>query len=210
MITSLNQLNPHKKYTYADYLAWDLKERVELIMGKILKMSPGPSTRHQQISWQLSQAIGRASLPDGCLVFMAPFDVRLYTEDEKGEISESVVQPDVCIVCNRAKLDKRGCDGPPDLMLEIISPSSAHRDLKIKYDLYEKAGVPEYWVVNTVEQCARVFYRNEKGVFVKNNEYMQRGVIKSVTIPGMEVRLEDLFPPFLVEEAPADYAKEAQ
>lgn len=177
-------------------------------MGKVLKMSPGPSTRHQQILLRLTKAMLNLGLSEQCEIFLSPFDVRLYTTDEDGQKTESVVQPDICLVCDHSKLDDKGCKGPPDLMTEIISPSAVNRDLKIKYDLYEKAGVPEYWVVDTQARWIRVFYRNEKGVFVKKKEYVQEGIVKSVTIPGFEIAVEDLFPPTLLAEPEMEYGEE--
>jgi len=205
MITSLSQLDLDKKYTYADYLTWRLKERVELIMGKILEMSPAPSTRHQQILSLLASSLFHAKLPESCQIFLAPFDVRLYAPDENGVQTESVVQPDICLVCDQSKLDNKGCHGPPELMLEIISPSSERRDLQIKYKLYEKAGVPEYWVVNTVMKYIRVFTRNEQGIFEKSKEYNNQGLVKSATVPGFQVDLDALFPPGLFEEPEREY-----
>ena len=207
MITSLNQLDPNKKYTYTDYLTWQFKERVELIMGKIFQMSPAPTTRHQQISWRLSKAIAKLKVLDRCEVFTAPFDVRIRTKGKDYLEVESVVQPDISIICNKAKLDEKGCDGIPDLIIEILSPSSSSRDLKEKYLLYEQAHLPEYWIVNPVDGVISVFCLNDDGVFETTKPYVREETIKSITLPGLEIVIEEIFPGSEVSEQEIEYEK---
>jgi Uma2 family endonuclease len=123
-------LDLSKSYTYADYLTWDFPERLELLLGKIFPMSPAPSTGHQDISSTLMGQIIQYFKNRGCKVFSAPFDVRLPSPSErkKPEYIDTVVQPDLCVVCDLSKLDKRGCLGPPDWIIEIMSPSTSKKD----------------------------------------------------------------------------------
>lgn len=116
MITHIDQLDLSKRYTYADYLTWKFEERVELIRGKLFKMSPVPGTSHQRISFNLSLQIGPYFKGKSCLVFTAPFDVRLPLPPDRqtDEQIDTVVQPDLSIICDPNKLDERGCQGPPD------------------------------------------------------------------------------------------------
>ncbi|MEL6534298.1 MAG: Uma2 family endonuclease [Bacteroidota bacterium] len=149
----------NKVYTYADYLRWNFEEQVELIRGKLFPMTPAPARRHQTISTNLTRFfVGYIKPNDPCKFFHPPFDVRLPQLGlEADDEVVNVVQPDLCIVCDPSKLDDRGCLGPPDLIVEILSPSTSHKDLNDKYDLYEEAGVKEYWVVFPGENVVQVY-----------------------------------------------------
>ena len=142
-ITRLEDLDLSRQYTYADYLTWRFEERVELLRGWVARMSPAPSMYHQTVATNLSGLIV-PHVKRPCRVFFAPFDVRL--PDAKG--GETVVQPDICVVCDPTKLDRRGCDGAPDWIIEILSKGNTKRDTRDKYRLYEEAGVREYWIVD--------------------------------------------------------------
>lgn len=127
-ITDISQLDFKKQYTYADYLTWRLSERVELIKGWIYKMSPAPKRRHQKISWRLERCVDDFLKNKQCEIYHAPFDVRLKkNKDREGEIN-TVVQPDICVICDLEKLDDAGCLGAPDLIVEILSDSTAKKD----------------------------------------------------------------------------------
>jgi Uma2 family endonuclease len=142
-------LDLSKEYTYADYLTWQFSERVELIKGKIFKMSPAPLRSHQQISFALALQIGNYLMGKSFDAYTAPFDVRLVNKRKStpdGQIT-SVVQPDICVICDKGKLDERGCVGAPDWIIEILSPGNNRKEMKDKYRLYEENGVKEYWVV---------------------------------------------------------------
>ena len=130
MITDIKQLNLNNFYSYADYLTWRFAERVELIKGKIFKMSPAPSLLHQQVSTALMVQIGRYMTNNPCQVFHAPFDVRLPIKSTSDEKIDTVLQPDITVVCDESKLDAKGCNGAPDLVVEIISPI---RGLGVRY-----------------------------------------------------------------------------
>lgn len=131
-----------KYYSFADYLTWNDDERREIIEGKIFDMSPAPDRHHQAISMKLSVVFGTYLKNRKCRVFAAPFDVRLYNKPVKNDKDiDTVVQPDIVIVCDEKKLDNRGCIGSPDMVIEILSPSSSGKDIFEKLPLYEKYGI---------------------------------------------------------------------
>lgn len=132
-------------FFYSDYLQWD-EGRWELIDGVIYDMTPAPSRLHQRISMDLAAKIHGQLVKGPCEVYTAPFDVRLLPAgtDVSDDKIDTLVQPDIVIVCDQAKLDDRGCLGAPDLIIEIMSPATAAKDLKIKRDLHERHGVKEY------------------------------------------------------------------
>lgn len=143
-------LDESKEYTYAKYLTWHFKERVELILGKIRKMSPPPSWKHQKISREVTMEFARYFKLHDCNVFYAPLDVVLPIASKKRDTT--AVQPDICILCDDAKLDDPGIVGAPDLVVEILSPGNTKHDLDTKFMLYQEAKVPEYWVVNPMKR----------------------------------------------------------
>ena len=145
------------KYTYGDYLKWSDDERWELIDGVPYSMSPAPSRHHQEICMELSRQFANYLLHKSCRVYPAPFEVRFPSSVVNDEDIQTVVQPDIAIVCDQNKLDDRGCKGAPDLIVEILSPSTTRKDLYEKYNLYERNGVREYWVVFPPEQVIDVY-----------------------------------------------------
>jgi Uma2 family endonuclease len=142
MITSLDQLDLNGIYTYADYLTWQFEERVELLKGYVRQMA-APNRKHQQISGSVYSAFRSYLRKNQCGLYYAPFDVRLFRyPNEKTENQiYTVVQPDLCIICDLEKLDDRGCIGAPDLIVEIVSPSNAKRDMEEKFELYQQIGL---------------------------------------------------------------------
>src|SRR5260221_2999835 len=135
--------DPSYNYTYADYLKWKFEERLELFRGKIYKLS-APATRHQEISMSLSSYFFNYLKGKKCKAFHAPFDVRLPVKNRKKDDEvNTVVQPDICVICDETKLDERGCCGAPDLVAEILSPGNSKKEVRLKYELYEEAGVRE-------------------------------------------------------------------
>jgi len=159
------KLKEPDRFTYADYLTWPDEERWELIDGEAYDMSPGPEVQHQRIVVRLSTRFAVHLEGKPCQVFVAPLDVRpLATSDMSDDDVNTVVQPDLIIVCDKKKLEKRGVVGAPDLVVEILSPFTARKDISKKFDLYELAGVREYWVVFPNEQFIQV-YRLVNGVY---------------------------------------------
>ena len=192
MITSIDQLDLNKCYTYADYLTWQFEERVELIKGKIFKMSPAPRRAHQEILGDLHLHIGSLFQNKRCRVYIAPFDVRLFKTSKADKQVETVVQPDLCIFCDTDKLDERGAIGAPDLIVEVLSPSTSAKDTKDKFQLYEENGVKEYWMVYTAEQLIHVF-NLVSGKYQLDKIYTRTDTIVSKTIPELSVPLTAVF-----------------
>jgi len=141
-----------KQYTYEDYAGWNDDVRYELIDGKAYMMS-APSVTHQSISMELSRQIASFLVGKQCSVFAAPFDVCLFG---KGDEDDTVVQPDIVVICDREKLDTKRCNGAPDMIIEITSPSTSRHDRITKLNKYMQAGVREYWVVDTDDKGVAV------------------------------------------------------
>lgn len=189
-ITKFEDLDLSKSYTYADYLKWKFEERVELIKGFIRKTSPAPSRLHQGVSMRLSITLGYFFTNKNCQIFAAPFDVRLPIK--KGKKDTTVVQPDLCVVCDLSKLDDLGCNGAPDLIVEILSPGNSKHDTDTKFKLYEEAGVPEYWIVSPQEQLVLVYVlKNEK--YIGLAPFPSGTKIQSKTFPDLIVNVDDVF-----------------
>jgi Uma2 family endonuclease len=191
MVTQLSDLDLSKSYTYSDYLTWRFDEMVELIKGKIYKMSPAPARRHQEIVGNLYTEFNLFLKRKPCKVFIAPFNVRFKKTENTQEIT-TVLQPDICVVCDSAKLDLVGCVGVPDLIVEILSPSTSEKDIKIKFGLYEEFGVKEYWIVSPNEQVVDVFYLDGEK-YVLNKKYISTDRIPVKTLPGFELDLKEVF-----------------
>ena len=137
------------RYTFADALTWDEGERAELIDGEVILMAPAPSRVHQGISGEIFRQLGNYLKGKKCKVYAAPFDVRLFEVDgDRPEDVDTVVEPDITVVCDPSKLDERGCKGAPDMVVEILSPSTRKKDLTVKLRKYIGAGVSEYWIVD--------------------------------------------------------------
>jgi Uma2 family endonuclease len=173
METVLN-LDLAKRYTYADYLTWLDDKRRELIDGFIKMMSPAASSVHANISMNIASDLKNFVKKNKgqCKVYSAPFDVRLFAnKNSDSKDDDTVVQPDICVICDRSKIDKHGCKGAPDLIVEILSPSSLKRDMVEKFPLYERAGVHEYWVVNPDAPSVNVFILQSDGKYDAGTVY---------------------------------------
>ncbi len=196
-ITEFSQLDVNKTYSYADYLTWKLNERVEIIKGKIMLMSLAPNLNHQAIERNLIIEIGSYLKDKKCRVFPAPFDVRLYNRKQsilKNQEIKTIVQPDVCVVCNPEILDKQGCDGSPDWIIEIVSKGNSKRDLLLKYELYQENGVGEYWLVYPYEEAVHQFILNPKtDRYQLHQIYAQDGFISPCLFPDLQIDLADVF-----------------
>lgn len=188
-ITRLDQLDPKGSYSYADYLVWQLKERVEIIKGKIMAMSPAPNRLHQDISLKLTSEFLKVFPNDGCKLYVAPFDVRF--PDKNGNI-KTVVQPDLCVICDPNKLDERGCFGAPDLVVEILSPGNSKREMKDKYELYQEQGVSEYWVVRPEEQNIHIYVLKD-GQYIGIAPVVEGDIITSIKFPTLSFSTVGLY-----------------
>jgi Uma2 family endonuclease len=172
-------------YTYADYCTWDDSERWELIDGVAYAMSPAPSWGHQDISGNLLRFFLNFLYGKECKVFHAPFDVRLNADKN----DDTVVQPDIVIICDRSKLQGTGCVGAPDMVVEILSPSTSSHDRVVKFQLYEKAGIREYWIVDP-EAKAVIAHVLENGRY---NITIYTDMSPSRVLEGCEVDLSKVF-----------------
>ncbi len=193
-ITKLSQLDLTKRYSYADYLTWQFQERVELIRGWIQKMSPAPGLNHQQIAWDLTYYFSTYFRKSSCRPFFAPFDVRLINtkKSKNDEQVYSVIQPDICVICDEKKLDERGCIGAPDLIVEIVSPGNSKREMKTKYELYEENGVREYWIANPLEKNIMLYVLKAKKYHLKKI-FFDDDTIESVLFKGLTIELKEIF-----------------
>jgi Uma2 family endonuclease len=180
-------------FTYGDYLKWDDDERWELIDGIAYNMTPAPSRFHQKISGELFLQLANFFRNTPCDVYAAPFDVRLPEGDEADEAVRTVVQPDISVICDQAKLDDKGCKGSPDLIVEIVSPATARKDMKEKFVRYEKAGVKEYWIVDPSGKIVTVFRLSNEGLFGRPDVYGKEDRIKANIVEGLEVELLSVF-----------------
>lgn len=189
----LSDLDLSKTYSYADYLQWKFEERIELIKGRIFKMSPAPSSAHQEISGNIYFAFKLYLLKKPCKVFSAPFDVRLTRKSKMNKDVINVVQPDICVICDRAKIDKRGCIGAPDIIVEIISSGNNKTELQNKYEVYEESGVQEYWIVSPQDKTFMKYTLNQDGVYVASKLMPSEGEVTTPVLPGFVLNLEEVF-----------------
>ena len=188
----LSDLDLDKTYSYADYLKWVFDERVELIKGKIFKMTPAPTSRHQIISWQVQGALYTYLKGKKCRAFNAPFDVRLQRKSNEKEIF-TVVQPDICIICDPSKIDEKGCLGAPDIVVEILSRGNNKKEIKNKYEVYEEAGVTEYWIIHPEEKTFLKYTLDNAGKYQPSHLLTLGDDVITPVLPGFVLSLEDMF-----------------
>lgn len=182
-----------KQYTFADVLTWDEGERIELINGEAFMMAT-PSTLHQEISMELARQLANFLVGKQCKVYPAPFGVRLFERDgDRPEDVDTMVEPDLSVVCDRSKLDQHGCKGAPDLIVEVLSPSTQRHDQLVKLNLYQRAGVREYWIVDPENQTVRVLIRCEDGTLRTHEVYRREDVAKVNVLEGCFIELSKVF-----------------
>lgn len=181
-----------ERYTFADCLAWGEDERIEIINGEAVMMAP-PSSRHQEISMELSRQLANFLEGKRCKVYPAPFGVRLFEKDgERPEDVDTMVEPDISVVCDRSKIDHHGCKGAPDLVIEILSPSSRRHDRFVKLGLYQRAGVREYWLVNPEEATVQVMVLKD-GYLLPVADYSRGDVARVNVLDGCFIDLIKVF-----------------
>ena len=188
-------LDETKRYTYADYLTWLDDKRRELINGFIHLMS-APNTLHARLSFLTTLLIGSfvKNKKGKCRVFHAPFDVRLPLNNETDDDKiYDVVQPDICVICDLSKLDGKGCIGAPDLIVEVLSPSTFKYDCNYKFNLYETAGVKEYWIVDPKAKTVRVFLLQPDGKYDLGTVYECGQKAPVHIFEGLEIDMNELF-----------------
>ena len=196
IIYNLSELDLNATYSYADYLLWWFEQRVKLIKGQIFQMSPAPNRKHQKISGNFYFILRTFLNNKPCQLFAAPFDVRLLDKTKSSKKNEeiyTVVQPDLSVICDETKLDDKGCIGAPDLIVEILSPGNSKKDLKIKYQLYEEAGVKEYWIVFPSEMVLQQFVLNEKGQYELKSSYAEDEKFHAFIFPDLVIDLAEVF-----------------
>lgn len=194
----LTEIDINSPYSYADYQAWTFSERLELINGRIYLLEPNPGTAHQIISREISGLLWMFLKGKPCQVISAPFDVRLPRKSTDDAEIITVVQPDICVVCDMKKIDKKGCLGAPDIIVEILSPSNSEKELKTKYDVYEEAGVKEYWVVFPTQKTMLI-YTLIDGKYAPSRLLVNSDVVRSSVLPGFTLHLSEVFPDYEIE-----------
>ena len=183
----------HEKYSYADYRSWPENERWELIEGEAWAMSPAPGSTHQGIVVELGRQLANFLEDAECEVFVSPLDVKLSAEAE--DDAPTVVQPDVIVCRNDEKITEEGINGAPDLVIEVVSPSSGVMDRKTKFGLYESRGVAEYWIVDPEEQVVEI-YRRSGGTlqkFTREGAFSREDRPGVAALPGFEMDLSRVF-----------------
>ncbi|MBL8408194.1 MAG: Uma2 family endonuclease [Candidatus Accumulibacter sp.] len=181
----------HNYHTYADYLAWPEDVRYELIDGTAYLMAPAPTLEHQEVAGEIYFQLRQALAGNTCRVFIAPLDVRFPKTEAADERIDTVLQPDVLVVCDLSRLDHRGVCGAPDLVVEVLSPSTASHDHVWKRRVYERSGVREYWLVHPIDRMITV-YRLQDGEYGKPDVMELSGETVVGILPGVAVRWDAL------------------
>jgi Uma2 family endonuclease len=190
MADALEQDAYNTHWTYADYKAWELipGERYEIINGEAYAMS-APNALHQAMLLELSRQIANFLVGKPCKVYPAPYDVRLFYEEDESD--DTVVQPDISVICDKEKRSPEGCRGAPDFVAEILSPSNTAIEMQRKFEIYRDAGVREYWVLNPKDKFLTVY------LFEGNNaitsSYGEKAVAPVAVLEGLSIELEPVF-----------------
>ena len=190
MADALLKENTYDNWTYADYKAWELKpgERYEIIDGEAFAMS-APNAYHQSILTELLKQIANFLTGKECKVYPAPYDVRLFYEEDESD--DTVVQPDISVVCDKEKRGKEGCRGAPDFVAEILSPSNTAIEMQRKFNVYRDAGVREYWVLDTENKTLTVYlFEDEKAI---SRSYGEKESVPVAVLEGLSVELAPVF-----------------
>jgi len=191
-VGALPKAEANRRYTYADYKNWELKEgeRWELIRGEAFAMA-GPNTRHQIVLREIFGQFYVYLRGKPCQVFCSPYDVRLFYEEELGEDDDTVVQPDILVVCDKSKIGEEGIRGAPDLVIEILSPSNTAIEMEEKRCLYRDAGVREYWVADPKNNRVTVYRFRDDGVLTETYESADTAPVG--IFPGFGIALDRVF-----------------
>ncbi|MEL6533825.1 MAG: Uma2 family endonuclease [Bacteroidota bacterium] len=183
-----------EKYTYADYLQWPDEERWELIEGIPYNMTPAPTRKHQRIIARLTYFIEGFLLEKPCELAVSPFDVQLPKANQSVDESDTIVQPDLAVFCDTSTLTEKGAVGAPDWVIEILSPSTANKDMTVKSILYQAHGVKEYWIVDPQEDKVQVFLLDtERNQFGIPQRYDVEATLSPALFPDLKIALEKVF-----------------
>ena len=184
----MEQRKNETRYTYTDYASWQDDKRWELIDGVPHMMAPAPSSNHQEISANLMAILVNYLRGKSCKAFAAPYDVRLNANAD----DDTVVQPDISVICDKTKIDEKGCKGVPDMLVEILSPSTIKHDQITKFNKYREAGVREYWIIDPDIQCIFVHIWKNGNYFVQT--YEETETVRVHVLEDCTVELAQVFP----------------
>lgn len=190
---SLSPRHSSSRYTYDDYLLWPADERWELIHGVAYAMSPAPSPLHQRTVKRLVRQLDDYFEDRPCEAYIAPFDVRLPEKAGQDDPVHTVVQPDISVICDKTKIDEKGCLGAPDFIIEVLSPGTAAYDQIEKADLYAEYGVREYWTVHPTDRLLTIRTLRSSGGFSPPQLVAARGVVSVTLFPGLQLDLDRIF-----------------
>ena len=174
-----------QKYTWDDYRTWPDNERWEIIDGVAYNMTPAPSVKHQNVAGNFFCQLKHKLANKTCKPFIAPVDVILSEYD--------IVQPDVIVVCDTNKITESNIKGAPDLVVEILSPATALKDLREKKNLYEKSGVKEYIVIDPLEEYVERFWLGGDGIYNRGEVFGPQDALQLKSLEGIEVNLWEVF-----------------
>ena len=194
-ITDIAQLDPNGIYNYADYLTWHFEQAVEIIRGKLLKMA-APNRKHQEISWQLSGRFFSSFKDLKCKAYAAPFDVRILDKTRSTKANKeifTVVQPDICVICDLEKLDEKGCIGAPDFIVEILSASNSKKEMRTKKALYEESGVKEYWIIDPIHEILLQYVLQNADTYAPPQIFVNDEVVYSAVFAELKINLAEIF-----------------
>lgn len=181
-----------EQYTFADVLTWEEGENIEIINGEAFMMAT-PSRIHQKIIMELSRQLANYLEGKSCEVYPAPFGVRLFEQDGDSPVNvDTAVEPDISVVCDRSKLDEHGCKGAPDMIIEVLSPSTRRHDRLVKLNLYQRAGVREYWIADPDNESVQVFTL-DGGAWKLREDYGREDVAKVNVLEGCFIELDKVF-----------------
>ncbi len=192
IISNVNEIDYSATYSYANYMRFAFDERMEIIKGHIFQMS-APNRYHQKAFGKIYVPLYNFLEGHKCEVYGAPFDVRLPKKSKEDKDIFTVVQPDVVVVCDKSKLDKRGCIGAPDIVVEILSPGNNKKELQNKYDVYEETGVKEYWIVSISDETFFKYVLNDEGKFMPTRLLTVGDKVTTPILPGFVLDLEQVF-----------------
>lgn len=185
----------NERLTYADYLTWPEGERWELVDGEAFAMTPAPSFGHQRVTGRIYYLLEAALHRGPCVPCVSPVDVVL--------AEDTVVQPDVVVVCDPSKIEPAGIRGAPDLVVEVLSLSTALRDRGTKRDLYERHGLREYLTVDAPARCAERYLLREDGTYGKPDLFGPDDSLRLASLGGLEISLAEVFEAIPVSEVEA-------
>lgn len=190
-ILDYGELDLNGTYTYFDYLNWQFPERVELIRGKVFKLNQITYTNHQLVLGSLAILLTKELRGQKDIaVFMGPLDIRLPVPSSS--IDSTVVQPDICIICNKNKLDELSCNGAPDLVVEILAPGNTSHELNTKFKLYEESGVKEYWIIESFHKTVFVYTLVDAN-YIGLRPFTEGMQVQSPLFPDLAINVDAIF-----------------